>query len=612
MTRTRLPPVTTLAAALRSSAVGARARRAFSSGAAPAVLAAPRRIELYDTTLRDGTQGEGVSLSLNDKLRIAEWLDDAGFDYIEGGYPLSNEKDVAFFEKARSLKLRQAQICAFGMTRRRGIAAKDDPGMVALLKSEAPVCTIVGKTWDFHVSAVLRVSLEENLAMIHESVAFLAGEGRRLIYDAEHFFDGWKANPVHARASIRAAAEGGARTIVLCDTNGGTSPAEIAALAREAIGALADFEGVTVGVHCHNDCELAVANSLSAVDAGASQVQGTINGIGERCGNADLISVAANLGLKRADTYSVLRGAREAEPFKRLTELSRFVYETANLQLRPGQPFVGKSAFAHKGGMHAHAMQLAPSSYEHIDPALVGNSRRILISELSGRSNVTALTKGLGEGLPDEVTKKVLAEVVRLESEGYQFEAAQASFDLLVARCAGRYTAHFKRIKYNVDIERRCSSPEAHDDALGAQQIEATVKVRLPDGSVKHDVAEGDGPVGALDAALRKALDTAYPALRDLHLVDFKVRVVDGASKGTSASIRVIVESADKATGDLFSTVGVSSNIIEASWVALVDAFEFKLAKDDARQKQEKVDKLAHDVVVKAAISASRQACARR
>jgi isopropylmalate/homocitrate/citramalate synthase len=308
--------------------------RQFSSVGAALEQPAVRKIELYDTTLRDGTQGEGVSLSLNDKLRIAEALDDMGFDYVEGGYPLSNEKDVAFFEQARKLSLRSAQICAFGMTRRRGVAPAADPGMLALLRSEAPVCTIVGKTWDFHVRAVLRVSLEENLDMIHGSVRHIAQEGRRVLYDAEHFFDGWKADVTHARASVRAAAEGGARTIILCDTNGGTTPEEIAVLTRAALDALADFPGVTVGVHCHNDCELAVANSLAAVEAGAAQVQGTINGIGERAGNADLISIAANLGLKRAGRFSVLDGALRAEPLTGLTELSRFVYEKANLQVR--------------------------------------------------------------------------------------------------------------------------------------------------------------------------------------------------------------------------------------------------------------------------------------
>lgn len=564
--------------AAKAAAVGSTGRL-FSSGVAA------RKIEMYDTTLRDGTQGEGVSLSLHDKLQIAERLDDMGFDYIEGGYPLSNEKDVAFFECARALKLRHASVCAFGMTRRRGVGPEADPGMNALLQSEAPVCTIVGKTWDFHVKEVLRVSQEENVDMIYSSLHFLgSSHGRRIMYDAEHFFDGYKANPDYALKTIEAAAQAGAEVIILCDTNGGTTPAEISALTRKAVEAVAQH-GARIGVHCHNDCELAVANSLAAVEAGASQVQGTINGVGERCGNADLVSVAANLGLKR-EGYDVLLGE---ESLQGLTELSRFVYETANLALRPGQPFVGKSAFAHKGGMHAHAMQLAPTSYEHIDPSSVGNERRILVSELSGRSNIAALTAGRKIDDPD-VVKRVLAEVVRLESLGYQFEAAQASFDLLVQKCSGKFTAHFQRLKcalmprcfrgvgasaarplpplcsrYNVDVESACKGEDQKVDApqVAEELTEATVKIRLPDGSVRHEVAEGDGPVAALDGALRKALVEYYASVNDLHLVDYKVRVVNGMEAGTSASIRVIIESSDKATGDIFSTVGVSSNIIE-------------------------------------------------
>ena len=366
-----------------------------------------------------------------------------GFEYIEGGYPLSNEKDVAFFEQVRRLGLRNSTVCAFGMTRRKGIAAADDPGMVALLRSEAAVCTVVGKTWDFHVTHVLRVSLDENLAMIRDSVGFLASSGRRVIYDAEHFFDGYKANPEHAVATLQAAAEAGAEAIALCDTNGGSMPAEVEELvrvAREAVG-----PNVGIAVHCHNDCSLAVANSLAAVSAGATQVQGTINGIGERCGNADLISVAACLGLKSGGEYVVLANepAECSAALARLTELSRYVDDVANLTSALGQPFVGRSAFAHKGGMHAHAMQLAPSSYEHVEPALVGNTRRVLVSELSGRSNIAALTEQHGISDP-EVTKAVLAEIVRRENMGYQFEAAEASFSLVVQKAMRTFTPHFK------------------------------------------------------------------------------------------------------------------------------------------------------------------------
>ena len=522
-----------------------------------------RSIQAYDTTLRDGTQGEGVSLSLQDKLQITQRLDEMGFDYIEGGYPLSNEKDTQFFERARLLGLENARLCAFGMTRRRGMTAAEDPGMQALLKSETAVCTLVGKAWDFHVSDVLRVSLEENLEMIRDSVEFLVREGREVIFDAEHFFDGWKANPEQAGQTIRAAAEAGATQVVLCDTNGGAMPGEISELTRAARELLATKD-VPVGIHCHNDCDLAIANSLAAIEAGAVQVQGTINGIGERCGNADLVSVIANLALKH-DQYEVLKGNK----LEQLTELSRFVYEIANMQLRSAQPFVGRSAFAHKGGMHAHAIARATSSYEHMDPQLVGNERRILVSELSGRSNIQALTTGLDLSDDSELMKLILAEGVAMENRGYQFEAARASFDLLVQRCAGRFEPHFEQVKYHVEVDA-----DVDRDVV----TEATVKV-VVGGAERHEVAEGDGPVNALDAALRKALNGSYPALRDMRLVDYKVRVVNSEA-GTAARIRVFVESTDG--NQNWSTVGVSENIIEASWIALVDAVEYKLYKDDA------------------------------
>jgi 2-isopropylmalate synthase len=434
--------------------------------------------------------------------------------------------------------------------------------MKALLDSGAPVCTVVGKTWDFHATEVLRVSLEENLDMIRDSVGYLASQGRELIYDAEHFFDGWKANPEYAARTIQAAAEAGARLVVLCDTNGGSLPEEIARCTQEAIAAL-QRHGVPVGIHTHNDCELAVANSLAAVDAGAVHVQGTINGVGERCGNADLISVLANLALKKKE-YQVLGGRN----IDHLTELSRFVYETANMHLRSNQPFVGQSAFAHKGGMHVHAIARATASYEHIDPKQVGNERRVLVSELSGRSNIMALTTRHKIEQNRELMDQILAQVVKLENQGYQFEAAEASFDLLVQKCAGQFRPHFERVKYHVEVG-------AEED--GELVTEATVKIRVGD-AVRHEVAEGDGPVNALDGALRKALNGEFPNLRDMHLVDYKVRVVNGEA-GTAARIRVIIESADER--DVWGTIGVSENIIEASWLALVDAIEYKLAKDE-------------------------------
>jgi len=519
-----------------------------------------RTIQIYDTTLRDGSQGEGVAFSLLDKVLITQRLDELGFDFIEGGYPLSNEKDAEYFQRLRDLDLR-AKVCAFGMTRRRNVDVEDDPGMKALAGCGAPAATVVGKTWDLHATEVLRVSREVNLEMIRESVRFLVDSGMEVLYDAEHFFDGWQANPQFAAETICAAAEGGAGTVVLCDTNGGTMPERIAELTRAAIAALAPM-GVPVGIHCHNDCELAVANSLSAVDAGAVQVQGTINGFGERCGNADLISVIANLTLKKG--YEALEGAS----LERLTELSRYVYETANMWPRRDQPFVGKSAFAHKGGMHVHAVSRLAASYEHINPEKVGNERRILVSELSGRSNIIALTTKHNLEHDRELMDRILARVVELENQGYQFEAAEASFDLLVKRLAGSFTPHFERIKYHVEVGT---------DGGEALVTEATVKLRVAD-EVRHEVAEGDGPVNALDAALRKALNGRFPGLRDMRLIDYKVRVVNSEA-GTAARIRVMIESADEK--DVWGTIGVSENIIEASWLALIDAIEYKLFKDE-------------------------------
>ena len=517
-----------------------------------------RSIEIYDTTLRDGSQGEGVNFSLEDKLAIARRLDQAGVDFIEGGYPLSNPKDAQFFARARELGLRHARLCAFGMTRRRGMEAAADPGMRALLEAETPIVTIVGKTSAFHVETVLGVTREENLAMIADTVGYLSSQGREVFYDAEHFFDGWKLDATYSLATLQAAAAAGATRLVLCDTNGGTLPGEIDAIVREVAGAVS----VPLAIHCHNDCDLAVANSLAAVAAGAVQVQGTINGIGERCGNADLISVAANLALKLPD-FTVLGDAGGGSSgVAHLTELSRFVYETANMSYRPGQPFVGASAFAHKGGMHVHAVAKATESYEHIPPEAVGNSRRILVSELSGRSNIAAMVTRPDVKNDRALLDRVLAEVCRLENEGWQFEAADASFDLLVDRCAGSFQPQFRKLAYNVAVESR-------EDAGDGVRTEATVKLAVGD-SVRHEVAEGDGPVNALDAALRKALESAFPVLSKMHLLDYKVRVIN-AQEGTAAKVRVSIESTD---GDrVWGTVGVSENVIEASWLALTDSF---------------------------------------
>jgi len=519
-----------------------------------------RRIQIYDTTLRDGSQGEGVNFSLQDKLQITQRLDAIGFDYVEGGYPLSNPKDAQYFQRVGELDLKHARVCAFGMTRRRGVRVEDDPGMRALLESRASVITLVGKTSDFHVLEVLRVSLEENLAMIADSVRYLKDAGRDVIYDAEHFFDGWKANPNYALLTLRAAARSGASLAVLCDTNGGSMPEEVAQLTSAAQAGL----DMPVGIHCHNDCELAVANSLASVDIGAVQVQGTINGFGERCGNADLISVVANLAVKKQG-YEVL----DNSGVQHLTELARFVYETANLRFRPGQPFVGPSAFAHKGGMHVHAVSRVAASYEHIAPERIGNERRILVSELSGRSNIVALTAGHDLASDPKLMDQILARVVELENLGYQFEAAQGSFDLLVQKCAGTYQPHFERVHFRVNVE---------SDQSGIAITEATVKLRIGE-QVRHEVAEGDGPVNALDAAMRKALGDLLPGLARMQLADYKVRVINSEA-GTAAGVRVVIESRDE--HDVWGTVGVSENVIEASWLALVDSYEYKLWKDEA------------------------------
>ena len=517
-----------------------------------------KQIEIYDTTLRDGSQGEGVNFSLQDKVLITERLASVGVNYVEGGYPLSNEKDVQFFKRVRKMDLGNTKVCAFGMTRRRGVKPRDDVGMQALLASEAEVVTIVGKTSDFHVAEVLRISEQENLDMIAETVEYLCQQGREVIYDAEHFFDGWLANPEYAAQTIRAAAAAGARMVVLCDTNGGTMSSNIAELTKTARATLT----VPVGIHCHNDCALAVANSLAAVAAGATQVQGTINGFGERCGNADLISVIANLAVK-LDDYHVLTG----DGVEHLTELSRFVYETANMRYQTNQPFVGSSAFAHKGGMHVHAVTRTSASYEHIEPERVGNERRILVSELSGRSNIIAMTTK--HNLEDDpgLMDRILALVVDMENAGYQFEATEASFDLLVKRCAGTFAPHFERINYRVNVET---------DHTGQITTEATVKLLVND-QIRHEVAEGDGPVNALDAALRKALNGTFPNLDTMRLVDYKVRVINSEA-GTAAAVRVIIESEDD--HGMWGTVGVSENLIEASWIALVDSIEYKLYKD--------------------------------
>ena len=523
-------------------------------------MTTPRRIEIYDTTLRDGTQGEGFNLSLNDKLLITQRLDDLGVDYVEGGFPLSNPKDEQFFRDVRELKLKNAKVAAFGMTRRRGIRAEDDPGMKALLAAETPVVTIVGKSSEYHVKTVLAVSLEENVAMIGDTVKLMRQAGRQVVYDAEHFFDAYKANPEYAIRTLLAAQEAGASVLALCDTNGGSMPELIA----DAVLAVKKQTGVMVGIHTHNDAGLAVANALAAIRAGAGHAQGTINGVGERCGNMDLITLIANLQLK----YQL--DCLQPDTLRSLTEVSRYVYETANYNLVSGQPYVGTSAFAHKGGMHVHAIQKDANTYEHVSPESVGNTRKILISELSGVSNIaTKAGKKFNLENDKEMLRRVLLKVQDLESVGYQFEVAEASFELLLRKEISRYRQFFQLDHYRVMSLRNSGSEGV---------AEATVKVRVNDKS-EHTVSEGDGPVNALDFALRKALLPHYPAIAQVHLVDYKVRVINSKDE-TAAKVRVVIESRrDQTEGghELFGTIGVSSNIIDASWQALVDAYEYHL-----------------------------------
>jgi 2-isopropylmalate synthase len=529
-------------------------------------MATDRRIEIYDTTLRDGTQGEGFNLSLQDKLLITQKLDELGVDYIEGGFPLSNPKDAAFFREVKSLKLRHAKVAAFGMTRRRGIKAEDDPGMKALLDAETPVVTIVGKSSEYQVTTVLGVSLEDNLKMIGDSIRLLRSAGRQAVYDAEHFFDAYRANPQYALKTVLAAQEAGASVLCLCDTNGGTMPEHVA----EAVAAVVRETSARVGIHTHNDCGLALANALAAIRSGASHGQGTINGVGERCGNMDLLPFIANLRIKYQ--LDCLAG----DTLKHLTETSRYVYEIANLNPVTGQPYVGSSAFAHKGGMHVHAVQKDASTYEHVSPESVGNSRKVLVSEMSGQSNIAAKAgKKFDIEQDKDALRRVLGRVQDLENQGYQFEAAEASFELLLRREIGRYRSFFQLDHYRCVILRQ----------VGQEPVsEVTVKLRVGD-VVEHHVAEGDGPVNALEGALRRALRPHYPQIDRVHLTDYKVRVINSSDE-TAAKVRVVIEcKRDRGTSaaesdspkEIFGTIGVSTNVIDASWQALVDAYEYHL-----------------------------------
>lgn len=526
---------------------------------------------LYDTTLRDGTQGENVNFSADEKVKIALRLDDIGIHYIEGGWPGSNPKDQQFFDLAKRVDFKHAKLVAFGSTRKPGTTPDKDENLKALLTSETPAVAIFGKSWDLHVEEVMDNSRPENLAMIEESVKFLKWNGKEVIYDAEHFFDGYKNNRDYALQTISAACEGGAGFIVLCDTNGGTLPHEIESIICDAQKHLEEKgckspEGgaVKLGIHTHNDSGMAVANSITAVRAGAVMVHGTINGYGERCGNADLTSIIPILCLKMD------RPCVTADNLKQLKFVSRYVSETANLVPYNNRPFVGRSAFAHKGGIHVSAIMKVPRAYEHMDPELVGNERRVLVSDLSGKSNVIYKAEELGVELGNNGydSKKIVSEIKNLEQEGYQFDAAEGSFKILMEKFTDRFKPLFELESFRVTIEKDKDKPCT---------ASATVKISV-EGKEEITAAEGYGPVSALDNALRKALDRFYPDLDTMRLVDFKVRVIDG-TRGTAAKVRVLIESRDQER--IWSTIGVSEDIIEASWQALADSFQFKLAKEE-------------------------------
>ena len=517
------------------------------------------KVYIYDTTLRDGAQTEGISYSLQDKINITKRLDQFGIDFIEGGWPYSNPKDTELFNYFKKHPLKKSKLVPFGSTAHPAKPASQDKNLASLIKSGTEYVTIFGKSWDLHVKDVLKITLDANLKIIFESVKFLKKKGKKVFYDAEHFFDGYKANPSYALKALKAAHEAGADLLVLCDTNGGTLLPEVQEIAAKVKAQVAD----TFGIHCHNDLGLAVANSVACVGMGCVQIQGTINGYGERCGNADLVPVIGILKLKMKSTLSCDKKLNE------LTELPHFVSEVSNMVHRDNHPFVGRSAFAHKGGIHIDAMLKHPLAYEHMSPQLVGNRRRFLVSELAGKSSLVVKAKELEFQLDKKSprAKKIHKLIQSLEKEGYQFEAAEGSFNLLLEREFTKYKKFFDLLGFRVIVEKR------EDNKLIS---EATIKVKVK-GAARYTASEGDGPVNALDNALRKALKNFYPTLSQMHLTDFKVRVLD-AKEGTAAKVRVLIESQDKK--ETWSTVGVSENVIEASYNALVDSVEYKLLKD--------------------------------
>jgi len=521
------------------------------------------RILAYDSSLRDGAQAQGISFSVEDKIKIVERLDELGISYIEAGNPGSNPKDLEFFARVGALKLNNARIIAFGSTRKVGIAVEEDGNVKSLLQAHTKAVAIFGKSWDYQVTGILRTTLQENLDMIGDTIRFLKQQCREVVFDAEHFFDGYKANPEYAMQTLAAAAEAGADSLCLCDTNGGTFPNDISAIT----GTAAQRFSIPIGIHCHNDCGLAVANSMAAVQAGATLVQGTINGIGERCGNANLCSIIPNLQLKLG------LDCIPQERMAHLTSVARFVSEIANITHNEKAPYVGNDAFAHKGGMHIDAVSKNPVSYEHIDPDQVGNSRRILMSEVAGRSALLAKINAIDPTLNKDSTetKKILERLKALEHEGYQFETAESSFELVVRKLLGKYKPFFELKEYKVIIQEPSTNG-----------VNSSAMIRISVGEQEEiTAAEGDGPVNALDNAVRKALERFYPAIREIKLTDYKVRVLD-SDKASAAKVRVLIESTDHKAN--WTTTGVSTDIIEASWRALVDSIEYKLVLEQERQ----------------------------
>jgi 2-isopropylmalate synthase len=514
-----------------------------------------RQIHLYDTTLRDGMQGEGISLSAQEKLRVAACLDRLGVHFIEAGFPSSNPKEAELFELLARERFENATVCAFGMTRRRDLPAAEDPALRLLQESFAPVCTLVGKTWKLHLQKVIHASPEENLELIADSVAYLRAAGKRVIYDAEHFFDGYREDADYAVRCLEAAVGAGAENVTLCDTNGASLPAQVAEATRRVV---AELGSDRVGIHTHNDTECAVANSIAAVEEGASLVQGTMNGVGERCGNANLVSILPSLQLKLG--YACVREDQLAS----LTEVAHFVDDVCNLTPDPNQPYVGRNAFAHGGGMHVAGVRAEPRTFEHVDPEVVGNRRELLVSELSGKGTVLARAEAAGVELDPDAAKRAVERLKDLEHRGYHFEAADASFDLMLRKEGGAYQPLFRLESFRVITDKR-------ED--GKVQTEATIKI-WANGERLVRTAEGNGPVNALDRALRDAIADMYPRLREIDLVNYKVRIID-EHKGTAAVTRVLIDASDG--HDTWGTLGVSENIIEASWEALVDSLEYAM-----------------------------------